>query len=67
MCVNCFVGFLAIVTFVLELVNYYLRLRETVSLKINANIWNLEKWSEKAMTPHSSTLAWKNPMGREAW
>ena len=41
---NGFVGFLAIVTFVLELVNYYLRLRETVSLKSNANIWNLEKW-----------------------
>ena len=40
---NCFVGFLAIVTFVLELANYYLRLRETVSLKISANIWNLEK------------------------
>ena len=23
--------------------------------------------SEKAMAPHSSTLAWKNPMGRGAW
>ena len=23
--------------------------------------------SEKAMAPHSSTLAWKNPMDGEAW
>ena len=24
-------------------------------------------WSEKAMAPHSSTLAWKNPMEGGAW
>ena len=24
-------------------------------------------YSEKAMAPHSSTLAWKNPMGGGAW
>ena len=24
-------------------------------------------FSEKAMAPHSSTLAWKNPMDKGAW
>ena len=28
---------------------------------------HLEAVSEKAMAPHSSTLAWKNPMDRGAW
>ena len=28
---------------------------------------DLEELKEKAMAPHSSTLAWKNPMDREAW
>ena len=28
---------------------------------------NLEHFLEKAMAPHSSTLAWKNPMDRGAW
>ena len=27
----------------------------------------ISKISEKAMAPHSSTLAWKNPMDRRAW
>ena len=26
-----------------------------------------EGWAEKAIAPHSSTLAWKNPMEGEAW
>ena len=29
------------------------------------NIYNIEKFLEKAMAPHSSTLAWKIPWAEE--
>ena len=32
-----------------------------------ANIDNIEKKSEKAMAPHSSTLAWKIPWMEDGW
>ena len=34
-------------------------------LLVQDNILELEVWSEKAMAPHSSTLAWKIPWTEE--
>ena len=33
----------------------------------NEEVGSYKKEWEKAMAPHSSTVAWKNPMDGEAW
>ena len=45
-------------------VNYY-----CCEVKIRTSLlqYVCSAWAEKAMAPHSSSLAWKNPMDGGAW